>query len=85
MASFQLAADEPGEYDREGQMAKVQLQTIMRAAEEIYSEIEDDTNLPEWVQSKMTLAQDYLTTVKDYVLSSHAEVRMNRQMPPERE
>jgi hypothetical protein len=31
--------------------------------------IKDDDNMPEWVQSKITLAQDYITTVRDYLQS----------------
>jgi serine protease inhibitor len=31
--------------------------------------IKDDENMPEWVQSKITLAQDYITTVRDYLQS----------------
>jgi hypothetical protein len=31
--------------------------------------IKDDDNMPEWVQSKITLAQDYITSVRDYLQS----------------
>jgi hypothetical protein len=31
--------------------------------------LEDDENMPEWVQSKITLAQDYITCVRDYLQS----------------
>ena len=31
--------------------------------------VKDDDNMPEWVQSKITLAQDYITTVRDYLQS----------------
>jgi hypothetical protein len=56
-----------GEYDREGDMAKDDLRTINDAAKELYSILDADENLPEWVQSKITKAVDYLDTVRDYM------------------
>jgi len=58
-----------GEYDREGDMAKEQLHTIEAAAKELHSILGDDQNLPEWVQSKITKAMDYIDTARDYMLS----------------
>jgi len=62
-------AKDPGEYDYEGQMARTQLQTTLRNCEDLIGMIKDDDNMPEWVQSKITLAQDYITTVRDYLQS----------------
>lgn len=59
-----------GEYDYEGAMAKTQLQTICRNAEELKDMLEDDENLPEWVQAKITKAEDYITTSLDYLKST---------------
>lgn len=59
-----------GEYDYEGQMARTQLQTTMRNCEDLIDMLDDDENMPEWVQSKITLAQDYITTVRDYLQST---------------
>lgn len=59
-----------GEYDREGDMAKDQLRTIDDAAEELYSIINADENLPEWVQAKITKAMDYIDTARDYMKSN---------------
>ncbi len=56
-----------GEYDREGDMAKDQLRTVNDAAKELYSIIQADENLPEWVQAKITKAMDYLDTARDYM------------------
>jgi hypothetical protein len=56
-----------GEYDREGDMAKDDLRTIDDAAEELYSILRADDNLPEWVQSKITKAVDYIDTARDYM------------------
>jgi hypothetical protein len=62
-------AIDKGEYDYEGQMARTQLQTTLRNCEDLIDMIKDDENMPEWVQSKITLAQDYITTVRDYLQS----------------
>lgn len=59
-----------GEYDREGDMAKDQLRTVNDAAKELYSIIQADENLPEWVQAKITKAMDYLDTARDYLKSN---------------
>jgi hypothetical protein len=59
-----------GEYDYEGSMAKTLLQTICRNAEDIKNMLEDDENLQEWVQSKITKAEDYITTSLDYLKST---------------
>ena len=56
-----------GEYDQEGDMAKDQLHTLTKAAEELSSILDDDQNLPEWVQSKITKALDYIKTANDYM------------------
>lgn len=62
-------AFDPREYDYEGDMAKTQLKTIMRHAQHMHDMLEDNTNLPEWVQSKITLATDYMQTAHDYMMS----------------
>jgi hypothetical protein len=51
-------------------MAKTLLQTICRNAEDIKNMLEDDENLPEWVQAKITKAEDYITTSLDYLKST---------------
>ncbi len=56
-----------GEYDEEGGMAKSQLQSIIRNAKAIYDGLEDDTNISEWAQSKITVAEDYISTVSNYM------------------
>jgi hypothetical protein len=62
-----------GEYDREGDMAKEQMHTIMSAAKELHGILGDEENLPEWVQKKITLAKEYIDTARDYMLTQHAE------------
>jgi phage anti-repressor protein len=62
-----------GEYDREGDMAREQLHTAAEAAKELHDILDADENLPEWVQSKITKALDYLDTARDYMKASDAE------------
>ena len=66
-----------GEYDREGDMAKDDLRTINGAAKELYDILDADENLPEWVQSKITKAVDYIDTVRDYMKSNKYEEDMD--------
>jgi hypothetical protein len=54
-------------------MAKEQLHTIELAAKELASILSDDDNLPEWVQSKITKAMDYVDTARDYMISTQAD------------
>jgi hypothetical protein len=63
-------SEDKGEYDYEGAMAKTQLQTICRNAEALQDMLKDDENLPEWVQAKITKAEDYITTSLDYMKST---------------
>lgn len=58
---------EKGEYDREGDMALDDIDTIESAANELQAIIDADENLPEWVQSKINKAMDYLDTARDYM------------------
>ena len=62
-------AKDPREYDYEGDMAKSQLRSIIANAQRAHDMLEDDTNMAEWVQSKITLAADYISTVADYMQS----------------
>lgn len=71
-----IALVDKGEYDREGDMAKEQLYTMKMAAQELSSILDDDENLPEWVQSKITLALDYIDTARDYMKSTKADRNM---------
>ena len=61
------------EYDYEGDMAKSQLRAIIANAQRAHDMLEDTTNMAEWVQSKITLAADYISTVADYMQSEIKE------------
>ena len=74
-----------GEYDQEGDMAKSDLRSIIANAKELHDMIDDAENLPEWCQSKITLAEDYISTVANYMAaemneSSSARVRLAMAM-----
>jgi len=61
------------EYDYEGEMVKSDLRSIMANAERIIDLLKDDDNLPEWCQNKITLAEDYVSTVANYLTAEMNE------------
>ena len=61
------------EYGYEGEMAITQLKTIMRHADHMMGMLKPETDLPEWVQSKITLSTDYMQTAHDYMMSEMTE------------
>ena len=63
------------EYGYEGDMALNQLKTLVRCAEMIEDMLKPDTDMPEWVQSKITLATDYIQTAADYMHSEMNEAK----------
>lgn len=86
-----ISTIDKGEYDYEGAMARTQLQTVVRNSQELINMLSMDDNMPEWVQSKITLAQDYISSVRDYLKSreelgeeveleeSHVEFRIDHR------
>jgi hypothetical protein len=62
-----------GEYDQEGDMAKSDLRSIIANAQKLHDMIEDADNLPEWCQNKITLAEDYISTVANYLTAEMNE------------
>lgn len=66
-------AKDEKEYGYEGDMALNQLATLTRCAEMIKDLLKPDTDMPEWVQSKITLATDYIQTAADYMYSEMNE------------
>jgi hypothetical protein len=66
-------AKDSQEYDYEGDMAKSDLRSIIHNAQALHDMIDDDTNLAEWCQSKITLAEDYISTVTNYMRSEMKE------------
>ena len=50
-----------------GKMARTDLVTIAKDAQELMNMFGDEAELPDWVESKLTKAADYLNSVKKYV------------------
>ena len=67
------AMNENPEYDDEAGMAHGSLFTLKRAVDGLMNTIDDNDNLPEWCQEKISLAEDYLVTVWDYLQSEKAQ------------
>lgn len=70
------------EYDYEGDMAMSQLKSVIANAQKLHDMLDPDTNLPEWVQSKITLAEDYIVTAANYMDGEMNEENTNRQVEP---
>ena len=51
----------------EGKMAKYDALEIADDAMHVHEMIQEDTNLPEWVEAKITIAANYMNKVKDYL------------------
>jgi hypothetical protein len=66
-------AKDEREYGYEGEMVSSQLRSIIQNAEALLGMIQPDTDFPEWVQSKITLAQDYMLSAKDYMSTEMSE------------
>ena len=71
--SYATEAKEKQEYDYEGDMAMSQLKSIIANSQRMHDSMSEDTNLPEWVQSKITLAEDYISTAANYLQSEMNE------------
>ena len=56
--------DQDGEYDQEGYMTKSQLYKIGEYAMKLHDMIEDEDNLPEWMQSKVSQISQMIGDVK---------------------
>jgi len=80
-ANFIVEDKDPNEYDNEGEMAKSQLRTVMSAAEDLMNLLDDEDNLPEWAQGKITKAVDYLDSVRDY-MTSEAQDDLEEKVQP---
>lgn len=63
----QISKFQTNEPDSEGEMAKSQMLKTMKYAVEIMNMIDDTTELPAWVQSKLTKISDYIGAVKHYM------------------
>ena len=69
-----------GEYDDEAGMAQTNLHTIARAAQGLLDTIDDQENLPEWVQEKIAKVEGMMVTAWDYLLSQEEQGMDPRMM-----
>jgi hypothetical protein len=65
-----------GEYDREGEMAKDSIKTVVRHAQALEKILGDNDNLPEWVQSKLAKIEGMMTAVDDYMQNQESDDEM---------
>jgi hypothetical protein len=61
------------EYDDEAGMAERNLYTLKRAVDSLLDTIEENENLPEWVQEKIAKAEMMLVSVRDYLVSQEEQ------------
>ena len=61
------AEDHHEDPNDESDMAKVQLANVIHYAQELLTMIKDGQQLDAWVQSKLTIAFDYIDSVKNYL------------------
>lgn len=61
------------EYNDEVGMVKNNLRTLMRACKGMHELMQNDENMPEWVQEKIATSKGMMVAVWDYMLSQHAE------------
>ena len=75
------------EFHEEGEekMVKAQLLSIMENAEKIYHMMEDNQQLEDWVQSKITIAEDYLRATYGYMKYYNGVEDMEHQVDDEME
>jgi hypothetical protein len=60
-------SDAPEAHEPESKMIQYQLKNIIENAEELIQMVEGHDNIEDWIQSKVTLADDYLSTLRDYM------------------
>jgi hypothetical protein len=65
-----------GQEEGEDGMMKAQLLSIMENAERIYHMIDDGEVFEDWLQSKVTIAEDYLRAVSGYLKYYNGEKNM---------
>ena len=71
MKENDIAIADRGEYDDEVGQTKDSLHTIVRHAKELESALRGNENMPEWVQEKIGQIKGMMTSVTDYILSTH--------------
>lgn len=60
------------EYNDEVGMVKNNLSTMVHAIKELLGIMQENENLPEWVQEKIAQSKGMLVAAKDYMMSQHS-------------
>ena len=60
--------------DPDGEMALTQLKNVVNKATALIKMLQPNSKLEPWVQSKITLADDYVTTIHDYIKNTPGAV-----------
>ena len=80
-SSESIEHGEQAEYNDEAGMTKESLHTIVRHAKELESALRDNENLPEWVQEKIGQIKGMMSSVTDYIISTHERDAEQQVMP----
>lgn len=75
-------SEDSGEYGEEGGMAKSDLKSLIRNAQELHDMLSEDTDLPEHVQSKIVLASSYIIDAANYMKSELEHEKMEELAEP---
>lgn len=68
--------------DESAEMAKAQLKALAAKANALADQMSDDLMVEPWVQSKIAIAKDYVTTVHDYMIYGEHD-KNNEQTGPD--
>ena len=72
--------DFAGEPDYEGGMARNQMYEVYEYSKQLLDMIDDEMQLPAWVQSKLTKVADYIGAVKHFI---EGEMALSEQQKPD--
>ena len=68
------------QYEDESEMAKAQLLAIMEKAKDLYQMLGDNIQLEDWVQYKLSIAENYMDAVHGYMKYFNGENDMEDNM-----
>ena len=70
--------------DKEGKMAKYDAKEICQDSQDVFKMIDENDDLPEWLEAKITIAAHNMNAVKDYLTHHHSgknEGKLDEQGP----
>jgi len=81
LAKVDTGMSENHDGDGEGHMAKRQLTDVHEYSGKLLEMLSDNTDLEPWVQAKITIAADYIKTVKHYLEYEMKDGAMDQVTP----